>query len=214
MNARFDPAYEAESATDLPAFDRFMRKVFGGTDIPPTPVLLDPVAARDVLRWYWKSLKKRPKTLWVIGLGLVIHSATLLLFPMFIRAIIDRMGDTPGEEAFAAASALVGWFLVAEIVRWAGSRAMHFGLADAEAMTMVDLKEVAHRHLIHHGYRFFSGSFTGGLTTKLNRFAYGLERLLDRLVFDVATAAIHVVGASFILATVHLVFPLAIGIWV
>lgn len=194
--------------------DAFFRRILFAKDIAVPPPREKHVNAKDVLRLYWESLRHYPLVVILIVSGTIIANIIGVIIPLYYKDFFDVLSQSGtivarGEELQTIILLIFGLNLVVFLC-W---RATNFGHNYLEARIMGNLRERAFAYLIDHSQRFFTGTFTGTLVQRVNRFANAYERLEDRVVYDIIPIIVQVTGVIWILSHERPVLAVIILIW-
>jgi ATP-binding cassette subfamily B protein len=137
------------------------------------------VSTKRIFEVFGKQSKKYTPQIILIVFCLVVISALTAIVPIFYKNFFDALAA--GDKGSAAFVALV-WGLSLKgviIVLW---RPVGFFSAWVQTRAMVNLSSLAFSRVLGHSYDFFTNSFVGSLTRKVNRFAHSYEVIFDQLV--------------------------------
>lgn len=205
-----------ENDIGLPKFgllERVLRKLLGGEDIVPQVTSGIRLNGADVRKFYFVSLRKFPLIVCIALMGTVITSITQLFVPIFFKQFFDILSAGFSVTARSELMSMLLVILGLNLAVWASFRMTLFGMGYLAAEVTADLRQTAFHHLVGHSHNFFTGTFTGSLVQRLNRFAGAYDRIADRIVFDIIPIAIGTIGAILIVSRQSQLLALIIFFW-
>ncbi|KKU79402.1 MAG: Xenobiotic-transporting ATPase [Parcubacteria group bacterium GW2011_GWA2_47_7] len=195
-------------------FDRFMRKVLGAKDVIFFAQKEQNIQARDVLRLFYESLRKFPLSIIAVISATIFSSILLIIIPLYYKNFFDVLssgGDATGNAILLRNTILVIFGL--NITIFVTRRITSFGNNYLASSMTASLRSRAFAYLIDHSQRFFTGTFTGTLVQRVNRFANAYDRLADRIIFDIIPIIIQVIGVAWILFRERPIMALIVLVW-
>lgn len=134
-----------------------------------------------IFRIFLASSKKYAGQLFFVGITLVVISVLNAVAPLYYKKFFDALTqNAPLEAAFIALMFALG-IKVGVVVLW---RPISFVLNWIQVRSMENLSNMAFSNVIRHSYDFFTNSFVGTLTRRVNRFAHAYETILDQLTYS------------------------------
>jgi ATP-binding cassette subfamily B protein len=172
------------------------------------------IGVSDVLRLFWKMMKRHWLSVSVVVVGISIGNAIQIAVPIYYKRFFDLIssGRNPSDAAPELVHVLLIIFALNGIL-WIAFRTNDFTYIPFVAKVMARLRMTAFNYLIGHSYSFFSNSFTGGLTQRVNRLARAFENLADRFVFDIIPIFIKIVGVTIVLWFVNHAIMYLLIVW-
>ncbi len=180
--------------------ERILRKLLRGEDIIPQTRHTAQTNGSDVRRLYLTSVRKYPFTISIALAGVIVANILELFTPLLFKHFFDTLheGNSAGVRPELVHTLLI--ILGINLAFWVCYRAALFSMGHLSSRVIADLSQRAFHHLVGHSHNFFTGTFTGALVQKLNRFAGGYDRIADRIVFDIIPIAITTTGAIYIIS--------------
>lgn len=154
------------------------------------------VPVRRILRVFFDASKPYPFFFLAITLCLVSVSVINAVAPLFYKDFFDAL--TTGAASGIALTALV-WGLGLKGVAWFLWRPIVFLSNRVQSRVIASLSMDAFSRLLRHSYKFFTDSFVGSLTRKVNRFASAYETIFDQLTFSLMPLLISTVTMLIVL---------------
>jgi ATP-binding cassette subfamily B protein len=184
----------------------------------PTPTIkaVPKSTAGQVLKLYWQSL--RPYVWWFCAATIAIAiSAVLQVYvPIYYRKFFDTL--TTASDPQQAGPILIGIIvniLLLNGLIWLSVRIGTVIQHYFQSRIMSRLKQNAFGYLIHHSYSFFTNSFTGALTQRVNRFGRSFDRLGDRFLWTLVPLSIGTTGIIIVIwQTISPIISLVIIGWI
>src|SRR3989344_1662864 len=194
--------------------DQFFKKILFAKNIVIPPPSEKRVNASDVLSLYGGSVRKHPVAIFLIMVCSVTGSIIAVVTPLYYKNFFDVLaqgGDVSSRvgELQHIVFAILGISVIG-FITW---RTTNFGMIYLASAVLADLRKRAFSYLIGHSQRFFSGTFTGTLVQRVNRFANGYDRLADRMVYDIIPIIIQVAGVIWILTAEQPIMAVIILAW-
>lgn len=194
--------------------DVFFRRILFAKHIEIPPPREKHVNTRDVLLLYAGSVRRHPLAITLVILGSLTASVIAVVTPLYYKDFFDLLAQQGGVservgELTHTIVAIFGLGLVS-FISW---RTANFGMQYLASSVVANLRERAFAYLIGHSQRFFSGTFTGTLVQRVNRFANSYDRLADRVVYDILPIIVQVSGVIWILARKQPVMAFIILLW-
>ena len=194
-------------------FDAFFRRVLFAKDIVITAPKVKHANTGDVLRLYGDSLRQYPLTIILILTGVLAASVTGVFIPLFYKDFFDLLAQGSVAGSGHALRNVVLVILGLNLIAFMGWRTTNFTNQYLAARVMGDLRTRAFAYLIDHSQRFFTGTFTGTLVQRVNRFANAYDRLADKIIYDIVPIVVNVTGVVWILLGERPIIALVILIW-
>ena len=168
--------------------------------------------AGAVAKAYWKHLVQYK---WYAAISftciLLIQTASVIA-PLFLRQLVNVISVGVSSDAINAGIwALVGYSIVQAII-WALWRVEMFSGTQICARIMADLSREAFAYLMHHSYQFFTNSFAGALTRRVNRYSDAFNKLWDSVLESVFAALIYTFGVIGVMWYEHPVLGMALTV--
>ncbi len=178
-------------------------------------IIYPPVKIRDVWRIFWQGIRPHLTSLSLAVLGAVIGSVTIIITPLYYRRFFDLVVSS-GDRLFLAPQLfhLILLILGLNTVMWLAWRLSGFSDNHFLSRAIPRLRQIAFDRLIHHSHSFFVQNFGGALVQRVNRFANAFERLADRIIYDVLSLGIKIIGISAVAYIIYPFFAWIILFWV
>lgn len=174
-----------------------------------------PVSKMDVVKEFWKSTRLYKGSLFLVITGVIIGSVTQVVTPLYYKDFFNALSSGADSESIVPTLiSIVFTILWINLTAWIGWRIATFANNYFQNMVMTSLKQRAFDYLIKHSYSFFTNSFTGGLTQRINRYARAYERLTDRVIWNIIPLVVRVVGATLAIWVINQFIAIALFVWV
>jgi ATP-binding cassette subfamily B protein len=168
--------------------------------------------AGAVARAYWKHLVQYKWYATTSFLCIFLIQAASVIAPLFLRQLVNVISVGVSSDAINAGIwALVGYSIVQAII-WATWRVEMFAGTQICARIMADLSQEAFAYLMHHSYQFFTNSFAGALTRRVNRYSDAFNRLWDSILESVLAALLYTLGVIGVLWYEHPILGAALTV--
>lgn len=123
-----------------------------------------------------------------------------IIAPIFLSQIVTLLSSLPAEPAsLQKLLPLLGLFVLFSLLSWLGGR-LEMG---AGMMVIIKgstaLAEEAFEYLMRHSYQFFSSSFAGALTRRVNKYSGSFERLYFSLQGHLLPSFLFILGVIAVL---------------
>lgn len=151
--------------------------------------------------WFW---------MFIIIVSLVSLSVLSIVGPIYYKNFFDAL--SAGGEFDGALRALVLALVIKGLVIFLW-RPTTFSSNHVQTRVMADLSNMAFSNLIRHSYEFFTNSFVGSLTKRINRFARAYEALFDQLVYALIPLFITITGILFVVFQRSQAIGIAMLVW-
>ncbi|MES3030816.1 MAG: ABC transporter ATP-binding protein [Patescibacteria group bacterium] len=173
------------------------------------------VTTWDVVKEYWKSVRKYKISGTIFLLGIIVFVTLLtIVSPLFYKDFFDALANTsdPSESVSLLINILI---IIASInaFSWLAKRTSDFTANYFTARVMDDLRVRAYQYLLGHSYSFFSNNFAGSLVQKVNRFVKSFQWLSHTILSDFTSLVIRVVGTGIVLFIIEPKIAYAMYIW-
>lgn len=175
-------------------------------------IIYPEVTIKDIGRAYWRGTKNAKIHLIVAFLLFAFVEVINVYIPVLYKQFFDSLSKTPTAEVdvllqilFTILALNVAWWSV----QWFSKTLLNVG----EARSIANLKQQSFEYLIRHSIDFFSNNFTGGMVSRVQRFAYGFERLSDTIMYNLIPLVINVGGAILITYFIEPLLSLVLGVW-
>ncbi len=169
------------------------------------------ISVRRIFNVFAKKTKPYAWGVATVSLLLVTTSILGAAGPLFYKKFFDALvaGTDSLDIAFwALVSALFIKGLIALL--W---RPINLLTLWIEARVMANLANDAFANVIHHSYDFFTNSFVGSLTKKVNRFSSAYETIFDQLVYQLVPLFVSTVAILVVIFSRSKQIGLAILVW-
>ncbi len=181
-------------------FDRFIRRILFASDIVIVAPPVRYAETKDVLKIYWESLRRYPRSITAILIAIISASVMGIIIPLYYKEFFDLLaqgGDTTSRAtALRHVVIIILGLNIAIFLSW---RTTNFTNQYLASSVIGNLRSRAFAYLIDHSQRFFTGMFTGTLVQRVNRFAGAYDRLMDRVIYDIVPITVQVIGVIIIL---------------
>ena len=162
----------------------------------PQPKAGSSVKASRILKVFLEHSKGHSLSLGVIVICLLATSILEAVVPLFYKDFFDALtGSGATQIAFVA----LVWGLSLKGLGWALWRPISFFTSWIQTHVMAELSNFAFAKILRHSYKFFTDSFVGSLTRKVNRFASAYETIFDQLVGNLIPILVKTVAMLFVL---------------
>ncbi len=172
------------------------------------------VHIKDVFFFFWQVIRKYQLSLFLTILGVISASAFEVIVPIYYRHFFDILSSGQSKEIIAP-QLFQTIFTILSLggITWVSWRIASFANAYFEVKTMAGLRQQAYDYLARHSYSFFADNFTGALVQRVGRYARSFERICDRVIWDLLSITVRVVGITIITWTVKPILSILIIIW-
>jgi ATP-binding cassette subfamily B protein len=164
------------------------------------------VTTIDVIKEYWKHAKR----FWYFGAlsltGISISTAIFsVVIPLYYKNFFDYISHASvgSDGDVSKLVSIIVSILVLGLVGLVFTRGAYFSMIAFEGKSMIDIKQKAFDHMMHHSYGFFSNNFSGSLVQRVGRFTRSFERIFDRFVMDVFPLVVKAIGVVLVLSFVE-----------
>src|SRR3989344_1430523 len=160
-----------------------------------------PARVRSVIREYSKAALAYPLLFWANIIATITIVAGEIAAPLYLKKFINVLaGSNTAPNIFYTLAAILGMYLLFNLIAWAGQRGRMLWNGRLEAKVMADLYDKAFTYLVGHSHEFFISNFTGTLTRRVTRYARSFESVLDNLIMNFLPAILFLVGVVIVLS--------------
>jgi len=177
-------------------------------------IIYPEVRVADVFFFLWQIMRKRWFSLFLVISGVIAASILEVITPMYYKHFFDILSSTQSKEMIAPQ--LFNTIFIILILSgfvWLCWRIGSFANIYFEARTMAGLRQQAYNYLTYHSYNFFINNFTGALVQRIGRYARAFERIIDRIVWDLLSLMVRIIGVAIITWTIKPALSLLIIGW-
>ena len=175
-----------------------------------TPKEESSVTAGRILKVFFNHSRKHFFSLAFIFVCILATSALEAIVPLFYKDFLDELiGSGATQVAFVA----LIWALSLKGLGWALWRPVTFLSSWIQTHVMAGLSNFAFASVLRHSYKFFTDSFIGSLTRKVNRFASAYETIFDQLTFNLIPILVKTVAMLFILFGRSTAIGVSVLVW-
>jgi len=166
-------------------------------------IIYPEVHIRDVLFFLWRVARQHWVSLFLTIAGVAAASLFEIIVPIYYKHFFDILSSGQNEEIIAP-QLFQTIFVILALGggAWASWRLGSFANSHFEAKTMAGLRQQAYNYLTYHSYSFFINNFTGALVQRVGRYARAFERITDRIVWDLLSLLVRIVGITIITWTI------------
>jgi len=157
------------------------------------------VRITDVFFFFWQVIRRRLISLFLVISGVIAASIFEVIIPVYYKHFFDILSSGQSKEIIAPQLfhtifiiLILGGFV------WICWRIGSFANIHFEAKTMAGLRQQAYDYLTYHSYSFFINNFTGALVQRIGRYARAFERITDRIVWDLLSLLVRIIGITII----------------
>ena len=160
-----------------------------------------PARVRSVIREYSKAALAYPLLFWANIIATITIVAGEIVAPLYLKKFINVLaGSNTAPNIFYTLAAILGMYLLFNLIALAGQRGRMLWNGRLEAKVMADLYDKAFTYLVGHSHEFFISNFTGTLTRRVTRYARSFESVLDNLIMNFLPAILFLVGVVIVLS--------------
>lgn len=159
----------------------------------------DKAKVADVTRAFWRGMRSHKLGFYTTTISFIAASTISVFVPLYYKRFFDLLASGGVKEELAPGLVdIIVLILILHCLLWLMFRLGMFTLSSFEANVMARLKQMSFEYIIHHSHAFFSGTFTGSLVQRVNRFSRGFERLYDTYSFNFIPLLVNVVGSIIV----------------
>ena len=157
------------------------------------------VRITDVFFFFWQVIRRRLISLFLVISGVIAASIFEVIIPVYYKHFFDILSSGQSKEIIAPQLFhTIFIILILSGFVWICWRIGSFANIHFEAKTMAGLRQQAYDYLTYHSYSFFINNFTGALVQRIGRYARAFERITDRIVWDLLSLLIRIIGITII----------------
>lgn len=175
-----------------------------------TPKKGSTVSTGRILGVFFDESKKHPVGFLVIIVCLIINSVVAAVAPLYYKDFFDALSS--GGAMNIAFTALV-WGLSLKALGWLVWRPISFNTSWIQTRVMASLSNKAFSNILHHSHEFFTNSFVGSLTRKINRFAAAYETIFDQFVYSLIPLIISSIAMLIVIFSRSQEIGFALLVW-
>ncbi|MEN9405189.1 MAG: hypothetical protein RLY47_148 [Candidatus Parcubacteria bacterium] len=175
-----------------------------------TPKKASTVTTGRILGVFYEESKKHPVGFLVILVCLIANSIITAVAPLYYKDFFDALSS--GAAVGVALTALI-WGLSLKALGWFSWRPISFITSWIQTRVMSNLSNKAFSNILHHSHEFFTNSFVGSLTRKINRFASAYETIFDQFAYSLIPLFISTVAMLFVIFSRSKEIGFALLIW-
>lgn len=149
--------------------------------------------------------------------SILVVSVLGVVTPWFYKLFFDTLVNSSVLGVDKTAADLIKIILIIFLLKVFSTilrRVRGFSSLWVQARVMRDLADTSFQYLIRHSYRFFTDSFSGSLTRKVNRLTRAFEDIIDQVEFSLLPLTITTIGILVVLFRRHFMlgFALFLGV--
>ena len=157
------------------------------------------VRITDVFFFFWQVIRRRLISLFLVISGVIAASIFEVIIPVYYKHFFDILSSGQSKEIIAPQLFhTIFIILILSGFVWICWRIGSFANIHFEAKTMAGLRQQAYDYLTYHSYSFFINNFTGALVQRIGRYARAFERITDRIVWDLLSLLVRIIGITII----------------
>ena len=153
---------------------------------------------------FWAHSRKYGWQMVAVLSGVFVYTALGTYSTLLYRDLIDAISGGISAQASTRALQVIGFILVANIIRSVYWRFSNFVNNYFQTSVMRDLTNTCYQYLQKHSIGFFSSNFVGSLVTKVKRYERSFEQISDQICFDLGRALLE---TGIILAVILWQYP-------
>lgn len=167
------------------------------------------IGAKRIITIFSKVTKSY--MVWVLVIVICLVALTILgtVAPIYYKQFFDALSTNQLDVATKALIVALAIKAVV-IVLW---RPVNLSTNHVQTRVMADLSNMAFSNLIHHSYEFFTNSFVGSLTKRVNRFSRAYEAIFDQLVYSLIPLFVSVTSILVVVYHRSQEIALAMLVW-
>ncbi len=175
-----------------------------------TPKKKSSVTTGRIFKVFFDESKKYPFLFLVIFFCLIAGSIISAVAPLYYKDFFDALTN---EGATRIAFDALIWGLGLKAVGWFLWRPISLISNWIQTKIMANLSNKAFTNILQHTYEFFTNSFVGSLTRKVNRFSTAYETIFDQLAYSLVPLFVTTCAMLVIIFSRSKVIGLAVLIW-
>lgn len=167
------------------------------------------------MKIFWQHVRKYKFIFFLIFAAIIFAQLSEVIVPWFYKGFFDLLAS--GQTGPSVSGQLVEILISITIVHlcgWAAWRIGFFGLNYLEPRVMADISQTSYKYLLGHSYKFFSNSFSGSLTRKVNRLSRAYEEINDQILFNLIPIIIILCGNLIVLYFRNPVISFTLFVWI
>lgn len=168
---------------------------------------------KSVIKVFWRHLLRYKGGALLTFTSIIVVSILGVVTPWFYKLFFDTLVNSSILGVDKTAAGLVKIILILFAIKILSSalrRVRGFSSLGVQARVMRDLADTSFQYLIRHSYRFFTDSFSGSLTRKVNRLTRAFEDIMDQVEFSLLPLTITTIGILAVLFRRHFMLGLAL----
>ncbi len=166
-----------------------------------------------VIKIFWQHLLRYRGGALLIFTSILVVSILGVVTPWFYKLFFDALVNSSVLGVEKTAADLIKIILIILLLKVLSSvlrRVKGFSSLFVQSRVMRDLADTSFQYLIRHSYRFFTDSFSGSLTRKVNRLTRAFEDIMDQVEFSLLPLVITIIGILAVLFKRHFMLGLAL----
>lgn len=179
-----------------------------------TNITYPSVKLGDILRAFWRGMKKYKWWLFTVIFSIVLLSVVSAIAPLFYKQFFDAIAT--GGDKSQTAKHLVSIIIIIAALNatiWLFWRIATYASNIFQAFTIAELKRDAYDYVMQHSYGYFSNTFTGSIVQRINRYARAFERLTDRIFTDVLSLAVRMIVIIIVVTAINPAIAAILVVW-
>lgn len=173
-----------------------------------------PVGLGDVIRAFWRGMRKSKWWLFTIIFSIVSLGIVSTIIPLFYKRFFDVIA-AGGDKTIIAQQLISIIIIIAGLnaIVWIFWRITTYASNIFQSSTIAALKRDAYDYVMQHSYGYFSNNFTGSIVQRINRYARAFERLADRISTNVLLLAVRMLVVIVVVMTINPVIAAILIVW-
>ena len=161
------------------------------------------VTSRHILKFFWKYLRQYPLAFTVVLGASIAASIVGVIVPLYYKKFFDYLENSDALTALEVSVVLspLIFAFVLKGIEWCFDRISSFTNGWFQSKAMTAILHDAFDTLLGHSYTFFTDSFTGGLTRKVNRLPHAFGAIIDQCVYVFLPIIISILGILYVVFT-------------
>jgi ATP-binding cassette subfamily B protein len=187
-------------------------------------IIYPKIHPKDVVSSLWQGVRQSWISLVISIICIITASIFTIIIPLYYKHLFDALTLSDNsintmsfQDKAVLSSQLLHIILIIfgfNILKWSIGHIGGFASVRFSSKSMATLREQAYNSLQYHSYGFFSNNFTGALVQKISRYARAIDRLVDRIIFDLLPLIVRITGTVIVVWAIKPGLAIFILCWV
>jgi ATP-binding cassette subfamily B protein len=170
---------------------------------------------KTIIAFLWHFIKRQPIAFFIIFVTSLIWSINEVLFPYFIKLIINAINTFHGDphNIYTVLTFPVMGLLGSWLIMDVGMRMQGITMISAFPRFRANIREAVYNYVKHHSHDFFSNNFAGSIAQKLASLPNSCQSVLEVLFFNFSATILGFILTIILMWFTQPLFALILFVW-